>query len=826
MTDGLAKSATALMKYLAVYLLIGFLTTTAIAQTTLTGTVKDAIGKPLPFASIALLNAKDSSLAKGGITSESGTYELTGIRSGRYVVAATSIGYKSTKTAVFDVATTPAEAPALTLSESTKTLNEVTVVTKKPFVEQEIDRMVINVAGSIIGSGSTALEVLEKAPGVTVDRQNDALQLRGKDGVIVQIDGKQTYLSMQDVVNMLKSMSSDNIEKIELITNPGARYDASGNSGIINIRLKKNNNVGTNGLASLAGGSGRFDRERGSLQLNHREAKLNLFGNYSMNRGGNYFDFTTDRDQPAQGDGTGPNADLTKRNFVQQETYLKFRDVGQNVKAGVDYMPTKNTTMGVAWTAFWTSHDEQGMADAFFRRGASQPLYLQTETAKNITTLASNQLGNLNFQHTFGATGGQLNVDVDLGHYQRQFTNSLVTTTTLATDGAAHPIALLDNQMPTTVDIRTAKADYSRTLPNKWKLETGLKSASVRTDNNVTIQTGVTDNVTVDPSQSNHFQYTEQVNAGYVSVSGKWGAKTDVQVGLRAEHTHSEGNSLTQNSVVQRDYLNIFPSLFISRPVAKNQTMTLSYSYRIDRPNYQNLNPARSFVDPYAFSQGNPYLKPQYTHSLELRHGFNGKVFTSLGASFTSDLIFSVSYPLDGNKAYLISQNIGQSQGYNLTVSFPVTLTKGWTMQTTLMGYYNQFDYTYQDTPLTLRQISGRLNSSSAIVLGKGWTAEFSGRVSTPGVMAVWTVPWLGSMDAGFQKTVNARLKVKLSVQDLLHTNRTIGTINVPTSIQHFRYSLDTRIALLNLSYTFGNQKLKAARQRKTAAEEEMQRAN
>jgi outer membrane receptor protein involved in Fe transport len=299
-----------------------------------------------------------------------------------------------------------------------------------------------------------------------------------------------------------------------------------------------------------------------------------------------------------------------------------------------------------------------------------------------------------------------------------------------------------------------------------------------------------------------------------------------MQLGLRAEHTHSEGNSLTLNSIVRRDYLTVFPSLFLSRPVAKDQTLTLSYSYRIDRPNYQNLNPARSFIDPYAFQQGNPYLKPQYTHSLELKHGFKGKVFTSLGASFTSDLVFFSTYPLEGNKAYVTFQNIGNSQSYNLTVSFPTTITKGWTMQTTLLGYYSQFDYTYQDFPLIVQQISGRLNSSNAIVLGKGWTAELSGRLSAPSVAAVTTMPWLGSADAGLQKTVNAKLKVKLSVQDLLHTNRFIATVNAPTNIQHFRYSSDTRIALLNLTYTFGNQKLKAARQRRTAAEEEMQRAN
>ncbi|WP_461147330.1 carboxypeptidase-like regulatory domain-containing protein [Spirosoma pulveris] len=240
------------------------LTTSAFSQATLTGSVQDAAGKPLPFSNIALLNARDSSLVKGTISKETGSYSFENTKPGQYRLMASAVGYAANRTKAFYVTSTSMEIPAITLVESAKTLNEVTVATKKPFVEQQIDRTVINVAGSIIASGSTALEVLEKAPGVTVDRQNDALQLRGKDGVIVQIDGKQTYLSMQDVVNMLKSMSSDNIEKIELITNPGARYDASGNSGIINIRLKKNNNIGTNGMVSLAGGSGRFDRERGS----------------------------------------------------------------------------------------------------------------------------------------------------------------------------------------------------------------------------------------------------------------------------------------------------------------------------------------------------------------------------------------------------------------------------------------------------------------------------------------------------------------------------------------------------------------------------------
>ena len=359
-------------------LLTSLLSIQTFGQTTLNGAIRDEAGKPLPFATVALLNARpglarpglahDSSetsgvrpsdrLAKSTASDQQGMYVFENVQAGSYIVRATVVGYQKTNSAVFDVANSPVAVPALTLPETTEKLAEVQVTAKKPFVEQQLDRMVINVAQSIVGSGSTALEVLEKSPGVTVDYQNERLQLRGKDGVIVQIDGKQTYLSAQDVIALLRSMSSDNIEKIELITNPSAKYDAAGNSGIIDIRLKKNNAVGTNGTVSVAGGSGRLDRERGSIQLNHRTQKLNLFGNYSLNRGGNYWDFRFDRNQ------ADPSpTDAAQRSIGNQYTYLIFRDLGQNAKAGLDFSPTKNTTIGVVWTGFWSDHRERGPAE-------------------------------------------------------------------------------------------------------------------------------------------------------------------------------------------------------------------------------------------------------------------------------------------------------------------------------------------------------------------------------------------------------------------------------------------------------------------------------
>ncbi|MBD2756368.1 outer membrane beta-barrel family protein [Spirosoma validum] len=796
-----------------------------LAQSTLSGTVRDGNGRPLAFASVALLNARDSSVAKGTASDQRGQYAFENVRAGRYVVRATAVGYQKIHSPGFDVTSTPTDVPTLTLIETTGKLAEVQVTAKKPFVEQQLDRMVVNVANSIVGSGSTALEVLEKSPGVTVDYQNERLQLRGKEGVIVQIDGKQTYLSAQDVIATLRSMSSDNIETIELITNPSAKYDAAGNSGIINIRLKKNTNVGTNGTASVAGGSGRFDRERGSLQLNNRTRKVNLFGTYSLNRGGNYWDFLLDRNQPDPSS-TDPN----RRNIVSQYTYLKFRDVGQNAKAGLDFSPTKNTTIGLVWTGLWSDHREQGPAGASFRRGDNLPVYLQTSTEKTYTTFSQNQLGNLNLQHTFGEKDGrrghgQLTADFDIGHFSRQYTNSLLTNTLIAVGDANAPVGGLLITQPSTIDIRTMKVDYNRALSNVWKLETGLKSASVKTDNDLRLSSGPDGGLVPDPTLSNHFQYTERVNAIYASVSGKW-KNANVQLGLRAEHTHSEGNSLTLNQVVTRDYLKWFPSLFVSQPLSENQTLTFSYSYRIDRPNYQNLNPARGYVDPYAYSQGNAYLRPQFTHAVEGKLSLKKGVFVSLGANYTSDLMFFTIHALEGNKTYVTTENLGHSQGYTLTLSWPLTVTKGWQLQANVLGYYNRFQYDYEGTLLQIDNVAGRINGNNAFTLGHGWTAELNGWVSTPAVNGIWSTPWMGALDTGVQKVVSSALKVKFSFQDVFHTNLFRPSVNTPNGNQVGHLMFDTRVAMLNLTYTFGNQKLKGERQRSTGSDDETRRAN
>ncbi|WP_266362943.1 outer membrane beta-barrel protein [Tellurirhabdus rosea] len=801
------------------FILLVFAATSTIAygQARLSGTVKDAAGKPLPFVTVVLLKP-DSSLVKSTASDSGGRYAFENVRLGAYRLAASGVGFRKIASPPFAVESPSTSGPTLTLAESTSQLSEVTIAIKKPFVEQKIDRMVVNVAGSIIGSGSTALEVLERSPGVTVDYQNETLQLRGKEGVIVQIDGRQSYLSPQDVIALLRTMSSDNIEKVELITNPSSRYDAAGNSGIINIQLKKNRSLGTNGSLSAALGTGRYDRERGGLQLNHRTAKLNLFGSYSLNRGGNFFDFLLKRNQPDPSP-TAPG----RRNLVETYTYLRFRDLGQNAKAGFDFMPTKQTTIGLVWTGLWSDHRERGPAYGTFRRTENGPVYLWTGTEKTYNTNSLNQVGNLNFQHSLGEKGGQLNADVDVGYFQRDFSNRLLTTV-LIPDGQTEPSELLNTQ-PTEINIFTAKADYTRPLRNGWRLETGLKTASVRTDNDLTLSLGPPGEIVRNPDLSTRFLYTERVNAAYASASGKWG-KTQVQAGLRAEHTHSEGNAVTMRQVVTRNYLNLFPSLFLTRPLAGDRTLNASYSYRIDRPNYQFLNPARGYVDPYTYSQGNAFLRPQYTHALEVRYAFKNGLFVSAGANYLRDMFSYVVYVTEGNTGYRFAQNIGRSQGYTATLGWPVTVTKGWQLQTNWLAYFNRYQFRYESTDLRIDNFSGRLNANNAFTFGKGWTGELNGWLQTPSVTVLFRTPWLGSLDAGVQKAVTSALKLKLSAQDVFRSNQVIGGADQPGNSQSVRIKFDTRVVLLNLTYSFGNQQVKAARQRQTASEEESRRAN
>ena len=784
---------------------------------TITGQCTDQADKPLPFSTMLLVKATDSTLVKGAVADAAGTYLFENIAAGQYRLKAQQVGYVKNSSEPFavDAEHISIKMPALRLTEEQTKLKEVTVVAKRPFIEQQVDRMVVNVENSAVAAGNTLLEVLEKAPGVTVDQQNEEIKVRGKSGVIVEIDGKRSFLSTQELMNLLRNTPSDNVEKLEIITNPSAKYDAAGNSGIINIRFKKNKNFGTNGTFTVGAGQALQPNGRGqasaSLNLNHREGKVNLFGTYSVGQYNNFGGNDLYRRIPYQG----------KVTYFDQHSVRTGRSENHNFKAGMDWSMSKKTTVGVLFSGF-SSAWKQPNAET-----NTNILNEQLAVTRRYTTFndANRSLANLNFnlnaKHQFDDKGRELSADVDYVTYDGQSFNVLGTQYFTPDGALSNRPDSVRNTMPSAINILVGKVDYAHPL-GKGKFEAGLKASRVESDNNLTFETKV-DTWGVDPTRSNRFIYTENISAAYVNYSTKLSRKTQLQTGLRLEHTNSVGNSVTLNDRRERDYTNLFPSVFLTHQLDTNNAIALNYSRRLDRPNYQNLNPFIFFLDPYTYSQGNPNLRPQFTHSMQLTHTFKQAFITTLAYSRITDAILSeVPHQIPAeNKTYVTTENIDHQDNINLTISFPVKVTNWWRMQNNLSAFYNNYKSFYNDELVTMQQTSWSMYSSQNLTLSKTLSVEVSGFYNGAGVYGFIRMQPQGALSVGIQKQVwDKKGRFSLNMNDIFWTNKFRGLAqfqDIDFSIKSFWQS---RMIRASFTYRFGNQNVKAARQRNTGADD------
>jgi hypothetical protein len=782
----------------------------------LSGAVLDEKSLPFPFVNVLLLNARDSVLVKGLAADENGKYFFDQVANGKYLVLVSMVGYKKNYSEPFTVKDATITLPLAKLVTDTQSLNEVTIVAKKPFIEQEIDRTVVNVENSIVSAGATALEILERAPGVTVDQQNEQLKLRGKEGVIVQIDGKQTFLSQQELITLLRNTPSDNIEKIELITNPSAKYDAAGNSGIINIKMKRNKNYGTNGNINLGLAHAKYGRGNASLTVNHRAGKLSSFvsaGTF-INKGFNNNDIY--RKIPFE----------DKVTIFDQRTERINKSQYHNIRAGVDYFATEKTTVGVLVSGFY--NDWSNPFGQTNTRILNEDLSLQRTFRTNVFNggTMQNISSNINFKHQFDDKGKELTFDMDYVNYTGRKKSVLDTryfTPAGTPDGNPENVR---NNMPSNINIGVAKLDYTQKLW-KGKFETGLKSSIVGSDNDMVFETKI-DEWVLDPSRSNQFKYTENVNAAYLNYSGNISKKVKYQLGLRGEHTHSIGNSVTLNQKRDRNYVNLFPSVFLSNQLDTNNVINLSYSRRIDRPNYQSLNPFEFYLDPYTFQRGNPNLKPQYTNAFQLVHVYKNFLNTTLAYSRIKDMIADElpQQIASENKTFVTSENLDNQDNVSLTVSFPIKIAKWWNVQTNFTGVYNHYNSIYLEEKLEIKQASWNMYASNQFTLPKGFSAEISGWYNSRAFYGLYAAKPMGMVNAGLQKNImNKKGTIRLNVNDIFWTNRFRGKAIYKDIDFSVRSQWPSRQFRLTFTYNFGNQNVKGARQRNTGSDDLQKRA-
>jgi outer membrane receptor protein involved in Fe transport len=780
----------------------------------LSGQVQDPQQKALAAVNVSLLRAADSSLVKLAISEKSGQYELNA-SPGAYLVQFKLTGYGIQYQGPFTLEPGQKIAVATaTLEPVTTKLNEVSVTARKPLIEVKADKMVFNVENSINATGSNALELLQKSPGVQVDN-NDNISMKGKSGVRVYVDGKMMQLGRDDLAAYLRSINSNDIEAIEMIANPSAKYDAAGNAGIVNIRLKKNKKFGTNGNASLGLVQGYTPKGNGSLNLNYRDQKVNLFGNV----GGNIGIYEN-----------GMDLDRTQLDTLYKQRSRNLSENNSiNVKAGADFFLTKTKTLGVIANVNYSDNP--------FRSSSETPIYYAPTGAfvKNLrafNSIPSNRTNaNFNVNYRMVDTAGrELNIDADYGLFRGQGRSLQPNYYVGADDNLLYQI-VNRNFTPTDIDIYTAKADYEQ---KKWKgkLGVGAKVAYVRTRNTFDF---FTDNAAGIPekvlSRSNSFEYIENVNAAYVNYSRVLNPKWSFQAGLRLEQTNSRGELERADGIVQddnlvkRSYLDFFPSGALTWNVHQNHALNLTYSRRIDRPTYQDLNPFENKLDELTFEKGNAFLRPQYTDNVELSHTFKGMLTTTVGFSHVKDFATQLTDTV-GNATFVQQRNLATQDIISFSVGSPLQFTKWWSGYANVWYNYQMFRGSIGDNPVSLDVPTYGAYMQQTFKLGKGFSAEMSGWFNGPGVWAAtWRSKSQGAIDLGVQKQfMQGRATAKIAATDIFFTAPWRATNNFGGMRIVGGGYWESRTVRVNLSWRFGTNQVKAARQRQTGLEQESKR--
>lgn len=791
---------------------------TSIKTGAISGKVLDEKKQAFPYATIGLLNAKDSSAVQGTLTKENGQFEFKELAMGNYLVSMYVVGYKKVFKGpyVLNPAKSAFQVEAVQLMPDAKQLQGVDIVKQKPLVERQLDKTVLNVENSTLAVGNTALDILEKSPGVSVDKDGN-ISLRGKQGVTVMLDGKPTYLSSEQLANLLRSMEGSAIKSIELITNPSAKYDAAGNSGIINIKLKKNSNYGTNGSVFAGSGYGTYYKANGGFTLNHRQEKFNVFGNvdYGRNKRFNSLDIyrvnNTLQDQTI---------------FDQTSDNIRNRN-NSNYKAGIDYFLNDKNTIGFVFTGYKSSGDSQ--ADVLTLIGSTPAVGDSSVVARNLSdSKYTGQTYNLNFKSMIDTLGQELTVDADYARYNGREQNAFDNLYFNAGGQQTRAPYLFQNGTPSVVKIWSGKIDYTYPLQKDMKLEAGLKTSVVTTDNdyrflNFNPGNNQWEN---DPTRSNQFIYDENINAAYLNVNRKF-KSTSVQIGLRAEQTNSKGNSITENRIVKRDYLNFFPSVFLNQDLSKNHSMGLSYSRRIDRPDYGSLNPFIYYVDLYTYQYGNPFLKPQYTNSFELSYSFKKTLNATLGYSRTSDVITEVLLSDTAQKTIFISnQNLATQKSYNLNISSPLPITKWWSTNNNLTVYYNRFESpNLANAPYESGRLSFNFNTNQTITLNKTTNFELSGFFVSKQVYGTLLIDPMYAIDMGLSKNfMDKKLNIKLAANDVFNLRESKITSALSSQNYLVKQKWESQVFRATVTYRFGSSNIKGARERSSSADAEARR--
>lgn len=676
-------------------------------------------------------------------------------------------------------------------------MKEVKISTKKNFIEQKIDRTVLNVDALITGAGSNALELLEKAPGVQID-QDGKISLKGMEGVVVLIDNRPTYLSAAALASYLKSLPAGSINQIELIPNPPARYDAAGSAGIINIRTKKSRIIGLNGAVNLGTGYSSNWRNNAGIDFNFRKNKFNFFTTTGFNKQHSWRDLDINR--------WFYNENNQLQSAFKQSTIFNLRNNTPNIKAGVDFFASDKTTLGFVFTGSYNRSNnlKEVSATAANAMGTADSLI----TAFNAEKSGQDNNGiNFNYSHKYDSIGRELTFDLDHIRYKNNIEQTFSNRTINTQSDSTKREDLLAN-LPSDISVYSAKGDYEHPLKDKAKLSAGLKTSFVNTDNIADYFIRHNDQLIADNQKTNHFRYRENINAAYINFNKEW-KRFSIQSGLRMEQTNMEGhqlgNAVRRDSTFSQHYTSLFPSMYLSYKLDSNKNkLTLYYGRRVKRPYYPDLNPFIFLLDKFTYFAGNPYISPEFNDKLDLNFNHDNKINFDIFYSMHTDMITEV---INQENGVFISRtgNVGRLRYFGASVNLKLTAGNWYTLNLYSESVKNSFSGFPGNNAVNTGSFYVYIQPNNQFNLKKGWSFELNGVYLSPSESAQFKKKSLYIVGAGVQKKLlKDKGLVKLAFRDIFDSSKPRGEIlNIPLTTATYHNSFDNRAAVLSFSYSF-----------------------
>jgi iron complex outermembrane recepter protein len=797
---------------LTLFLKTGIAQTANATDTAISVLVRNDKREPVESATILLIRVSDSLLMRTAISNLQGKATIPRVAQGDYRFEISLAGYQTFISKSYSISEINKGSFEFELMPQSSTLQNITITGKRPLIERSKGKVLINVDAAVTNTGATVLEVLEKSPGVSIDK-NGGISLQAKSGVLVLIDDKQTYLSGSELANLLSSMSASQVDQIELITNPSAKYDASGNAGIINIKTKKNKQKGINGTLSLSYGQGRYPKSNNSFLLNYRQGKFNSFFNFSTGYNESFTDIYALRDY----------YDVTGKTIasLDQTTYLKGQSLNNTIKTGVDYYATEKTSFGIAFTGVIVSR--KGASDAkanwINENGGIDSTIITTGSSSN---RFQNGSLNLNFRHTINKSQ-DISADFDWLNYDIR--NEQYFSNTLDVPGGYNEAS--KGYLPSSIHILSGKIDHSFRFGQNGKLESGWKTSHTNTDNLAEYQYYDGGQWTEDYGKSNHFLYEESIHALYSSLEQKYKRLT-FQAGLRYEYTtynaNQLGNAIKDDSAFSKKYSGLFPSGYISYQADSANTFTFTAGRRIDRPAYQKLNPFVFIINKYTYQTGNPYFLPQYSWNMELSHQFKNILTTAVSYSIIKNY-FTQLFLTNSDGILLYAEgNIDHAINLGVSVTVQASPAKWWSLTGQAVFNHKELSgYVWDEYNSNINQLN--LNINNQFRFGDTYTAELSGFYTSKARNDLQELLYpTGQVSAGVSRPIlKKKGTLKLSIRDIFYTQAMEGLTDFENAEEYFLLTRDSRVVNIAFTYRFGKP-VKATKRSGGSAADEIQR--